>query len=110
MAKRVCPKPNCPEIIDSAQRYCARHTREYDARRGSPASRGYGADHRRLRLHHARQMSAGILYICPRCLEPIRPGDQWDLGHTDDRQGWSGPEHETCNRAAGGRNGAAMRA
>lgn len=37
------------------------------------------------------------------------PQDRWDLGHTDDRTAWTGPEHAHCNRKAGQTNSARMR-
>jgi hypothetical protein len=42
---------------------------------------------------------------CPRCGRPMLPGQKLDLGHTDDRAGYSGIEHARCNRAAGARLG-----
>jgi hypothetical protein len=46
---------------------------------------------------------------CPRCGQPMLPGQALDLGHTDDRAGYSGMEHALCNRRAGGQLGAARR-
>ncbi len=43
-----CLQPGCPEL--TANRYCDRHRREYDQRRGGSSARGYGAAWRRLRL------------------------------------------------------------
>jgi hypothetical protein len=33
----------------------------------------------------------------------IYPGDQWDLGHSENGRGYAGPEHAHCNRSAGGK-------
>jgi hypothetical protein len=46
---------------------------------------------------------------CPRCGLPMLPGQALDLDHTDDRAGYLGMSHSTCNRRAGGRVGAARR-
>lgn len=98
---KVCPKPGCPEIIPRTARYCAEHDAEYDKARGSRQDRGYDAEHDRLRAEWARRGVVGR--TCPRCGLPILAGQRWDLGHTDDRKGWTGPEHALCNRSAGGR-------
>lgn len=46
-----CRQPGCPAL--TTQQYCAEHQRQharaYDRQRGSAASRGYGARHRRWR-------------------------------------------------------------
>lgn len=67
---------------------------------GSSRIRGYGYAHRRIRKAWAPVVAAGHA-ICPRCRTPIYPGQRWDLGHTDDRTGYTGPEHTHCNRSAG---------
>ena len=72
--------------------------------RASTTTRGYGTDHQRERARWDPYVQAGLA-TCARCHRPIPPGP-WDLGHNDDRTGWTGPEHVSCNRSAGARNAA----
>jgi hypothetical protein len=73
--------------------------------KASTTARGYHGKHDRLRRQWAPKVDAGLV-DCARCHKPIEPGSEWDLGHTDDRTDWQGPEHPRCNRVVGGRNGA----
>ena len=69
-------------------------------------ARGYGWwAHRTRRAAIAPLVAAGKA-ICASCGKRILPGESWDLGHTDDRRGYLGPEHARCNRAKGARKGA----
>lgn len=67
----------------------------------SLARRRRGADydpfHRRLRAILRPEVEAG-LHLCAYCGERIEPGEAWDLGHSDNRQFYNGPEHARCNR------------
>ena len=67
----------------------------------STTARGYGSTHRAVRRRFEPLVASGKAR-CARCGEAIRPGEPWDLGHTDDRTSYSGPEHARCNRAAAG--------
>lgn len=113
MSAVLRPCTGCRRLIPAGRRECrdcARaRWRRIDAARGTPAERGYGADHRALRREAAPLVASGTAR-CARCGLPIAPGQAWDLGHTDDRTGWSGPEHAGCNRAAAMRIGNARRA
>lgn len=71
--------------------------------RDGTTARGYGAAHRRERKRWDHIVRAGNA-VCARCREPIAPDEPYDLGHTEDRTTWSGPEHRSCNRSAGARN------
>jgi hypothetical protein len=80
--------------------------------RGSARERGYDSAHEAERAKWAVKVEAGGVE-CARaavgeCVEDsplIDPDQPWDLGHTEDRKGWTGPEHVKCNRSAGGRRG-----
>jgi hypothetical protein len=75
---------------------------------GSRQDRGYGRAHELQRKAWAPRVKRGEVK-CARCDQLIRPNDEWDLGHTDDRTAWSGPEHRGCNRRAGAANSHAVR-
>lgn len=104
-AMRVCTQPGCPELTNGGR--CASHRTEYERQRGTRQQRGYGSEHDRLRARWKPKVEACTVHCHAKvCVMPVRlilPGQLWDLGHTDDRTAWTGPEHATCNRAAGGR-------
>jgi hypothetical protein len=64
---------------------------------GTTAARGYGAAHQALRRTLAPYVAAGLC-SCSRCGQLIRPDEQWDLDHTQDRRGYLGASHASCNR------------
>lgn len=69
---------------------------------GSTTARGYGAKHQAERKRLAPIVARGQT-PCAKCGDLIVPPEPWDLGHTDDRTGWTGPEHQDCNRRAAAR-------
>ncbi len=73
--------------------------RQRDAQRGTTAQRGYGGQHQRKREQLLAAFEPG--QACVRCSQPIWQKSDADLGHTDDRQGYTGLEHSACNRRAG---------
>ena len=68
-------------------------------------ARGYGARHQQERRKWARLVKTGDA-LCVFCEAPIAADEPWDLDHTEDRTGWRGPAHRSCNRSAGGTRGA----
>jgi hypothetical protein len=71
-------------------------------RPGDTTRKGYGARHQQLRAQLAPTVALGTV-PCARCGYLIAPGEPWDLGHKDgtSKHEYAGPEHRTCNRAAG---------
>lgn len=103
IARRVCPKPGCPNLLHPRERYCPGHQRDYEQARGTRQQRGYNAHHDQLRAQWAPHIATGTVK-CWRCHQPIPPGEPWHLGHDDnDRTLHRGPEHTHCNTSAGGR-------
>lgn len=106
MAGRRCPARGCPRIIPAQARYCPTHAREYEGRRGTPAQRGYDAQHRALRAQWQRRIDAGERVVCATCPTLIT-GTAWQLGHDHERGGYLGPQCVRCNTSDGGRRGRA---
>lgn len=77
---------------------------------GRTTALGYGFTHQQARARLAPVVATGTITCTryghpqfPDCPGRINPGDPWELGHDDtDKSRWTGPEHKTCNRRAGG--------
>lgn len=108
-APKHCGSPGCEELT-TGRTYCPTHEREHQrrmaSRRGTTASRGYGARHQRDRARWRPKVTAGLV-TCWRCGNVIEPDEDWDLGHDDfDRSITRGPEHANrCNRSTNGGRG-----
>lgn len=100
----VCAKPGCPELTE--QRYCPTDAAEHEQCRGSRQQRGYDRSYDRARQRWRPRVEAGLIDChAPTCLMPsrrIQLGADWDLGHDEQRR-IRGPEHQLCNRSAGGK-------
>jgi hypothetical protein len=114
MAGRRCPgrdngpdgKPKaCPTILTRGQRYCRRHMKAYEQKRGSSTERGLGADHQRERARIQSDIDAGQRVCCWNCGARLI-GTAWHLDHTVDRTAYRGPACITCNTSEGGARGA----
>ncbi len=110
MAGRRCPGPQCPTILTGGERYCTRHARDYEQRRGTSTQRGYDSSHTAQRAAIQARIDRGEIIRCWRCGVQIT-GRAWDLGHDDhDRSITRGAECQPCNRSAGGAQGRASQA
>lgn len=68
----------------------------------SSTARGYGAAHQKARIEALAEFRPGD--PCVRCEKPVYdPPEMLDLDHTDDRSGYLGLSHRSCNRATAGR-------
>lgn len=93
----------CLDCGRPGPRLCTECKRCRSRARGTTTERGYGAAHQATREEWRPFVEAGSI-DCYRCGERIWPEDEWDLGHSDDRSSYNGPEHaRECNRAAAGR-------
>ena len=111
MNERVCKRCG-RETWSPRSPYCREHRPPPEVRATwatkTRDARGYGTTHKRLRERYRLVIDGGAVVLCARCRRRILVGEPWDLGHTADRMGWTGPEHRRCNRVAGARNGAAV--
>lgn len=57
--------------------------------------------HKTLRKRALAALKSNPGQPCPRCGWPMWPSQQLDLDHTDDRSGYLGLSHRSCNRRAG---------
>lgn len=106
MPRRLCAK--CATVTNGPSHCPTCHAQRQAAlnnSRGTTSERGYGQLHTALRRRYQPLIDAGA-GICsmPQCIELTRaipPGSPWDLNHTPDREGYTGPAHPSCNRSAG---------
>jgi hypothetical protein len=99
---KVCAEPGCPTLTRGSR--CTVHARVVEQKRGTRQLRGYDAAHDRLRAEWAPRVATGRVRCGkPECGRLIGAREPWDLGHTEDRRGYRGPEHVACNRSDGGR-------
>ena len=100
------PEPPMPHVLEQRserlmrayqrERFCLAHRR---TKPPSPShNRKYGWGHRQQRAAWWPRVAAGVVK-CARCGELIDPRERWDLGHIDGTVAYSGPEHQSCNRA-----------
>jgi hypothetical protein len=86
---RRCGQPATSQrhhYCDRCRRWAAERRRKTSALRThqrSATQRGYGTDHRRLRMLWAAEVARGSV-CCGRCGRFIAPGSPWDLSHPDD--------------------------
>lgn len=109
MSLRVCAYTRCPKLVQPNERYCNEHKRLINKARGTTTQRGYGHQHQKLRHEWAIRIARGAQPTCPRCHQPIRFGQPWQLDHNSQRTGWLGPSHTRCNEQAGQANSVTMR-
>ncbi len=105
-AKRVCSVPGCPNLTAAGGR-CAECRAEYELQRGTPAQRGYDAQHRREGAK-AKAQAVRERRPCPMCGRPMVDVTQLHYDHETPRsidptsrakRVLCGP----CNMSAGGR-------
>ena len=96
----MCSQPGCGELVEVGK--CDEHRREYDRRRGTNAQRGYGSQHRATR---AALLPEAYGTLCLHCGERMWPHHKLALDHTEDRTGYRGIVHASCNASEGAARG-----
>ena len=94
-AKRPCAEPGCPTLTNDTR--CLVHARQRDQARGTRQQRGYDAAHQRERARWQALIDSGATVKCATC-PTLLEGRAWDLGHTQDRTRYLGPQCIPCNR------------
>jgi hypothetical protein len=93
------------------QVYCSAICREsrrnwsYGTKAATAEERGYGKAHREERARWKPIVDNGQA-VCCLCGQWIEPGTEWHLDHTEDRTGYRGASHASCNRRDGATRGA----
>lgn len=98
-----CSKPFIRQVSNQQLCWDPCRRRGYGANPDRPPAeeRGYGADHRAARQAALQAWQDGD--PCARCGGPMWHGTPVDLDHTDDRSGYLGLSHSSCNRSTTGR-------
>ncbi len=99
--QRAQARPNPAATTRIIDWWLANFTEDDDMR--STTERGYGTEHQAVRKvwvewmaeHGGVDCHAKVCFAETRYIDPDEP---WDLGHTEDRTDWTGPEHRYCNR------------
>lgn len=107
MSLRVCAEPGCPELVEPGVRdgRCDEHRRAKDRARGTRQQRGYGAEHDAMKATIADAYGQ----TCHLCGERMWPHQKLEPDHTEDRTGYRGWAHASCNHRDGARRGNALR-
>lgn len=101
---KVCAQPGCPKLQPESR--CRDHRREREQARGSSTARGYNYQHKVL-SEAARAQAVGS--TCHFCDQAITEGQPLALDHTEDRSGYRGVVHLSCNASDGAKRGNAQR-
>lgn len=104
---------HCGQRVLAARRwkFCSDHCFEqarvakghgFPRAKSSPEARGYGAEHRALR---EKLLPLAYGKDCPLCGDAMEEGQKLHLDHNEDRTGYRGMVHGTCNLRDGARRG-----
>lgn len=108
MAMQVCAEPGCPHLVERGARdgRCDDCRRAKDKARGTRQQRGYDRAHE---LEREAQLPDAYGKPCHLCGERMWPHQKLALDHTEDRTGYRGIAHASCNARDGAQRGNALR-